>query len=432
MAAKAACTLPHGLPGTSAGAESATLPRTPTSISSFFRLLSSSYPGMEEPGLRHNNIDALRLILAVLVIFSHSYPLGTGSEAAEPLLRATRGQMTLGALAVDWFFVLSGFLIAQSWERIRALGPFLAKRARRIYPGFIVAVAVGSWIVMPLAGPGSADTFTLAHLLDFVAKVPRLLIPTYVGAFAHNAFPEAVNGSLWSIPFEFWCYVGVALLGVAGLLRRRNLVALLFLMTIPVHLVFELTQIHPGGGLLGKIVGYPPLWARMLPLYLAGVVYYLYREWLRPRGVFALVALLGLAVAARIPHGLVLALPTLGSYLLFYLAFNRHVRMHGIAKHGDVSYGVYLYAFPIQQLIVQWAGGRMSQPALFCCALPAAVAAGAASWFGVERHFQVRSKKKAAVAVGFPPPVSQSAVVPSDGVAELAASREESERSVRR
>jgi peptidoglycan/LPS O-acetylase OafA/YrhL len=137
---------------------------------------------MEEPGLRHNNIDALRLILAVLVIFSHSYVLGTGSEAAEPLLRATRGQLTLGALAVDWFFVLSGFLIAQSWERIRALGPFLVKRARRIYPGFIVAVAVCSWVVVPLARP-TADTFTLSHLVDFLWTVPRLLTPAYFGAF---------------------------------------------------------------------------------------------------------------------------------------------------------------------------------------------------------------------------------------------------------
>lgn len=366
---------------------------------------------VNEPSLRNNNIDALRLVLAVLVIFSHSFPLGTGVESAEPLLRATRGQLTLGALAVDWFFVLSGFLIAQSWERIRALGPFLAKRARRIYPGFVVAVAVCSWVVMPLASP-RPDTFTVSHLLDFIETVPRLLVPTYSGAFAHNAFPGPVNGSLWSIPFEFWCYVGVAFLGVTGIVgvaRRRAWLALLFLLAIPIHLAFEVTRIHPGGGMLGKIVGYPPIWARMLPLYLAGVVYYAYRERLRPRGGVAVLALLGLVVAARVPHGMVVALPTLGSYLLFYLAFNRHVRLHGAAKHGDISYGVYLYAFPIQQLIVKWAGGRMSQQALFWCALPAALAAGAASWFGVERYFQTRRTRKQPVAVGASPPAVEAA-----------------------
>jgi peptidoglycan/LPS O-acetylase OafA/YrhL len=346
----------------------------------------------------------------VLVIFSHSYMLGTGSEAAEPLFFATRGQLTLGSLAVDWFFVLSGFLIAQSWERIHALGPFLAKRARRIYPGFIVAVAICSWVVVPLASP-TGDTFTLSHLVDFFLTVPRLLNPTYAGAFAHNAFPDAVNGSLWSIPFEFWCYVGVALMGVSGILRRRRWVALLFLLAIPIHLAFDVTQIRPGGGLLGKIVGFPPIWARMLPLYLAGVVFFQYREWLRPRGVFAVVAVLGLAVAARVPHGMVVALPILGSYLLFYLAFNRHVRVHGFAKHGDISYGVYLYAFPIQQLIVQWAGGRMSQQALFWSALPPVLVAGAASWFGVERYFQQRSKRTQPIAVAFAQPARETATV---------------------
>jgi peptidoglycan/LPS O-acetylase OafA/YrhL len=353
---------------------------------------------MGEPGLRHNNIDALRLILAVLVIYSHSYPLGTGSELAEPLLRATRGQLTLGGLAVDWFFVLSGFLIAQSWERIDAFVPFLAKRARRIYPGFVAAVAICSWVVVPLASAGTAGTFSLSHLVEFIEDVPRLLLPAYSGTFTHNAYPGPVNGSLWSIPFEFWCYIGVALLGVSRVLRRRSWVAALFLLTIPVHLAFEVTQIHPGGGVLGKILGYPPIWARMLPLYLAGVVYYHYRDWLKPRGMFAMAALLGLGVAARIPHAMVVALPTLGTYLLFYLAFNPHVCLHGFAKHGDFSYGVYLYAFPIQQLIVQWAGGKMSQPALFWSALPASLAVGAASWFGVERYFLVRSKKKAPTA----------------------------------
>jgi len=71
--------------------------------------------GTMDSSMRNNNIDALRLLLAVLVIFSHSYALGLGSEAREPLALATRGQLTLGNLAVDWFFVLSGFLIAQSW-----------------------------------------------------------------------------------------------------------------------------------------------------------------------------------------------------------------------------------------------------------------------------------------------------------------------------
>jgi peptidoglycan/LPS O-acetylase OafA/YrhL len=339
-----------------------------------------------DSSMRNNNIDALRLLLAVLVIFSHSYALGLGSEAREPLALATRGQLTLGNLAVDWFFVLSGFLIAQSWERLGAWRPFMLKRIKRIYPGFVVAAALCSWLVVPVASR-DYSTYTLAHLVDFLAKVPRLLLPSYRSAFVHNAYPGAVDGSLWSIPYEFWCYVGVALMGGVGLLRHRGWVALLFALAIPIHMVFAITRAHPGGGFLGVVLGYPPLWAMMLPLYLAGVVYYQFRAWLRPRPSAALVAGAGLVVAARIPHAMVVALPTLGTYLLFCLAFSKRIRLYGFAKHGDFSYGVYLYAFPIQQLIVEWAGGSMGPWSLFLCALSPALLVGAASWFLVERRF---------------------------------------------
>jgi peptidoglycan/LPS O-acetylase OafA/YrhL len=358
-------------------------------------------PAMKNP-LRHNNIDALRLTLAVLVILSHSYPLGSGSEEHEPLVIATRGQLTMGGLAVDWFFVLSGFLITQSWERINAFWPFMLKRAKRIYPGFLVAVAVCSWLIVPFIAGVGGKTFSLSHLLAFLHSTPRLLAPDYGRAFAHNVYPLAVNGSLWSIPYEFWCYIGVAMLGLVGLLRHRAWVASLFAATILIHLAFEMLRVTSGGGILGLVFGYPPFWARLLPLYLAGVVFYQYRERLRPNGKGALVALLCLAIAARIPHGLVLVLPTAGTYLLFYLAFTQRVQLHNFAKHGDISYGVYLYAFPIQQSIVSLAGGRMEPMKLFLCALPVTLLAGAISWYAVERHFLIRSKPRNSVPAGEP------------------------------
>ena len=97
-----------------------------------------------------NNIDALRLILASLVVISHSYGL-TAERGGErdPLFRWLNHRLTLGEMAVYWFFVLSGFLISQSWERsiasrspLVAAGGFLRKRICRIYPGFLMAVAV--------------------------------------------------------------------------------------------------------------------------------------------------------------------------------------------------------------------------------------------------------------------------------------------------
>src|SRR5271156_1804319 len=104
---------------------------------------------------RKNNLEFVRLLLAVLVILSHSFPLATGTERTEPLLMATRGQTTAGTIAVDLFFVLSGFLITNSFLSSSSLWGYLRKRIRRIYPGFIAVSLVGALIVAPLASASS-------------------------------------------------------------------------------------------------------------------------------------------------------------------------------------------------------------------------------------------------------------------------------------
>jgi peptidoglycan/LPS O-acetylase OafA/YrhL len=88
---------------------------------------------------RENNFDFMRLALALLVLYSHAFPLGTGSETREPLALLSHGQVTGGGFAVDSFFIMSGFLIAASAERSRSVWSFLGKRVRRIYRGLSYA-----------------------------------------------------------------------------------------------------------------------------------------------------------------------------------------------------------------------------------------------------------------------------------------------------
>lgn len=339
--------------------------------------------GAQQP----NNFDFLRLLLAMLVLYSHCYPLGTGSEAAEPVRWLTRGQMTGGAVAVDLFFVMSGFLIAGSAERSRGMRSYFGKRVARIYPAFAVAAVLGLIVVLPLSGGRLMDGSAWQRVGDFVLQTLRLREFSYMGAFTANPYPGALNGSLWSVQFEFWCYVGVALLFVSGLLARRVLLLIAFAAAIAVSVLFQVQGWIFGGKWLGVLLGSPQLWARLLPLYLAGVVFYLWRDRIVLHRSGALVALLLLLAACRLPFGCAALFPLAGTYLTFFVAFSPAIRLHGFGRYGDFSYGTYLYAFPVEQLLMRSLSHPVAPAVLFCGAAPLTLLVAAGSWYAIERHF---------------------------------------------
>jgi peptidoglycan/LPS O-acetylase OafA/YrhL len=353
-------------------------------------------PFVHPPDLTRNNFDALRFALAALVVFSHSFALLSGTDATEPLHRLTRGQIASGELAVDGFFILSGFLVTHSWAKVPSLVPFFRKRVSRIYPGFAVVTILSTLFLVPVAYAIPFGSFPPGMLAREALSMLTLRAYEPPGAFPGNAV-HALNGSLWSIPIEAWCYVGVVTLGLLGMIRRRRDVAVLLAGALALSLAFLIWNLNPGLKLVGAVFGWPRLWARMLPYFLSGMVFYLYRDRIRytPRG--AIIAGLALVAAIFVPHGLAVAGPLAGAYLLFWLGFSPSIRLHEWAKYGDFSYGMYLYAFPLQQLIIH--GFRPTHPlVLFFLSLPASVAMGALSWHGVEKWFLKRLRKSAAPA----------------------------------
>ena len=335
------------------------------------------------PQGRANLFDFLRCALAVLVIYSHSHALLAGNDETEPLYRWTRGQLTGGGLAVDSFFIISGYLITQSWVRSRGLGDFLLKRVLRVYPAFIVAVALGVLVVAPLSSGLSLSIDAgdwLLGTLDLRGYTPA-------NTFPDNPLPNAVNGSLWSVAYEFWCYLGIALLGTCALLRHRRLISAFLLLAIAVSIVFVAWDLNPGGKVLGVIFGAPSCWARLLPYYLAGTTFYLWRDrtpmsWTLA-GISVAVLFAGPLLA---PWGVALTCPLALTYLLLFLALRPIPGLVGWAKRGDFSYGLYLYAFPVQQLLVMWRPA-MQPLELFSLALPLTLLCAFVSWHLIEKPF---------------------------------------------
>jgi peptidoglycan/LPS O-acetylase OafA/YrhL len=153
-----------------------------------------------------------------------------------------------------------------------------------------------------------------------------------------------------------------------------------------------------GGKELGKVFGPPQIWARMLPLYLAGVVFYLFRDRIPLRGWIAGVSLACLLAASFFYSGWTLLFPLAGTYLCFWFAFTPLVRLQRFGRFGDFSYGTYLYAFPVEQLIMRWFGHPVAPALLFACATPPTLAIAVASWYAVERHFLAPARRKETIA----------------------------------
>ena len=172
---------------------------------------------------RSNNLDVLRFLLACVVIHSHSFML-TGHEYASLRQKLIHLQFGGGGYAVDFFFMLSGFLVANSWLHSRGLGDYLKRRTLRIYPGFIVCLAFCVFVAGPLGGADLKTYFANPQTWSFFA--PLILGPLGVlpGVFTDAPWRGVVNVPLWTIRFEFLCYLLLAAIGMAGLLRRRRLV----------------------------------------------------------------------------------------------------------------------------------------------------------------------------------------------------------------
>lgn len=362
-----------------------------------------------------NNFDFIRLMMALLVIYSHSFALYLGSEDRETLSLLSNGFYNSGRIAVWVFFIVSGFLVSQSFERSASACQYAAKRVRRVYPGYLVATTICAFVVTPL--------FVVdGHFAPGLSEVARtiglnLLFSNHFpidDLFRHNP-SSTVNGALWSIKYEVLCYVGVALLGLAGLMARRATILFLYAAILVIWCWLDATGRKPAGSqLILDVIGWPYQWFWVLPNFLAGMLIYLYRDRIPRSTPLLMVGLIACIVAFWWPYrplGIILAhliVPPTLAYGVFFFAFHPKIGLHAAARFGDFSYGTYLYGFVIQQMLLAtlplgfWPFVLLS---MLCSLL-----AGAASWFLVERHF-LRCKPRSIAPRPHP-----ASFAPGDGV----------------
>lgn len=339
----------------------------------------------------HNNFDFIRLVAALLVIGGHGYSM-TGTEVQNAFIKNYTGLFPAGHVGLFTFFSLSGYLIAQSAEGSSSTLNFLWKRVVRILPGLAVVLLVSVLVIGPIVTTLPLRTYfshpdTWRYLLNL--KLFPYVPESVPGVFENQPSPH-LNGSLWTLAYEFTFYLATWAAFGLGLFRRRSVLLagwLLVWLSALYWYPHAESQIRvPGLHLRATFV-------LNFGLYFgAGILAYLYRDRLPFRwwlAVLALVLWLGLfqvpAVASRVPPVVFfwlrfLALP----YLVFFFAFLPG-RLNHFGRRGDFSYGVYIYAYPVQQTLI-WALGVETPmwvlvALCFACTLPLAWL----SWNFVEK-----------------------------------------------
>ena len=342
---------------------------------------------------RENSLGFLRWLFAALVVVDHSFPIGGFNHGSDPTWAWSKGQDSLGGIAVGGFFVISGFLITRSWFSAGGVHRFLWRRFLRILPAFWVCLFVTAFILAPIAWRHERGGIT------GILSVPRDSPWHYITAnfwlhmhqyniagllagtpYTRSGYPIAWDGSLWTLIYEFKCYLFLAILGIMGLLRYRAVVVAL---AVAAFVATVSWQIDPNWGpKLLPVLG-DPFVARFLFLFLLGALITLYADRVLIDDRIGLLAVVIAVVSLHSGGWLVLGYPAL-AYATIWLAIR--LPMAWFDRPGDFSYGTYIWAFPLQMLLAEYGLYRHGAAVFITASLVAATLAAVVSWHLVEKH----------------------------------------------
>ncbi|OBK99236.1 acyltransferase [Mycobacterium sp. 1245499.0] len=354
---------------------------------------------------RNNVLNAWRLALAGEVIIWHTLS-DTG-----PLPSARLVLQLLLCVGVDGFFAISGFLITASWLNNPRIGEYLAARALRILPGFYVCLLVTAFVIAPLSveiqGGSASGLISSGAPFDYVLKNSAVALVKFDIGGTPRGVPNAGmwNGSLWSLVWELLCYLVVAGIGIVGLAKYRWVSpVILVLATTGASLLppirFPEVLTHPEGD---PRIALMFLACRTAIMFSAGALLYQWRDVIPAKWSLVAISVVIVIAAGALPdYRVVAAIPLAYAIIVSgSLIQNERLRLR-----TDLSYGTYIYAYPIQQVLaicglLRW-GPLVFTPLVAIATLPLA----AASWFLVEnpaRHLKHRLRRKSTAHAPEPP-----------------------------
>ncbi len=320
--------------------------------------------------------DTMRLLLSISILCWHSVSISYGKQVELNLWSSPYGTVVSTVLPV--FFVLSGFLVMGSASRAQSLRAFLTLRALRIVPALATEITLSALIIgatlttLPLPQYLSSGQF-YAYFGSLIGRI-RVTLP---GVFEHNPLPDLVNQSLWTIGPELLCYVYLAALITAGIARHRALTTIVGCTFVVLDFVRD--QI----GSYHHIIGEPLLPRSLLVSFILGNMAYLWREklpysWM----LFTLNLIIGIGTI-HLVHWEDIGIVSL-TYCTVFLGLTP-IKKIPVLSRGDYSYGIYLYAFAIQQAVSYLLPEAREFYWNILISLPIAILLAMGSWRFIEK-----------------------------------------------
>ncbi|MGB9280456.1 MAG: acyltransferase [Pseudonocardiaceae bacterium] len=339
----------------------------------------------------------LRMIGALIVVIDHSAPL---TDASRVTVFPTSWNLSPGYIALMGFFAMSGYQISDSWHQDPSWWRFSAKRVLRLWPPLLFVVIITALVIGPLVSTFTVPAYFSARgTWGYIVHNAGLytLQHRLTGVFDNNPWPWSANGAIWTLPMELTGYLLVLSFGVAGLFRRApwlTIVLMLTLVGLDRRLDASMGHSGHGGSFLQMPIG---SLASFLVAFSIGMVLHAYRAKipLSPWVAWSLVALQVVVHETKIGP---VTLPFIAGYGALVLAYHWPVRLEGYDSWVFGSYGLYVWAFPVQQLLIM--AGADTQWSLTFTALPVTYLCGWLSWRYIEaptlslRRYLPRSKPR--------------------------------------
>ena len=312
----------------------------------------------------NNNFDFLRLFASLLVLISHQFPLG---GRLEPKIF----EHNLGVVAVFIFFIISGYWVTKSYQKENSVKIFIAKRMLRIFPALFVCIIVCYFIIGPIGFSGNIKSYFLEkEYYNFFKNLYFVPALEFEGIFTNNPHPNIMNGSLWTLPIEFKWYLILCLFGYFKLINKK--VIFLVLLTSILFYIYKNYYSYETKDIKNFFY--------LGNFFLCGIFLAL----VKLNNLVLVLAFLfsiSLLVVKFYYLALIIGLPP----LIIFIGTKSFKYLNQTYKIGDLSYGIFLFAFPIQQTLYYFFISKINFSIIFMLTIFITITFAYISWKFIEK-----------------------------------------------